>query len=180
MPDFTSISKFLSFVLRHKPESIDLKLDENGWADIDDFIAKANRHGQKLTRTLINEIVINNDKQRFVISEDGLYIRANQGHSINVDLQLKKVAPPDILYHGTATRFADSILKTGLNPKSRQYVHLSTDITTAIKVGQRHGKAIVFKITAQLMFNDDYEFYLSENQVWLTKQVPPKYLQQID
>lgn len=175
-----SKSKFLSLILRHKPETIGLKLDENGWANINELITKTNQKGQLLTHELLDKIVSDNDKQRFVISDDGLRIRANQGHSLQVDLKLEAKQPPDILYHGTATRFVSSILKMGLQAKSRQYVHLSSDIATAIKVGQRHGKTIVFQVFAQKMSNDAHLFYLSENLVWLTKKVPTDYLQQIN
>lgn len=178
MTSLASKSKFLSLVLRHKPETIDLQLDKNGWANIDELIAKANQKGQRLTRTLVDEIVTTNDKQRFAISDDGLFIRANQGHSIKIDLQLETRKPPETLYHGTATRFAASILKDGLIPKSRQHVHLSRDIATAIKVGQRHGKPIVFEVATGKMHNDGHLFYLSENNVWLTENVPLKYLRQ--
>ncbi len=178
MASLTSSSKFLSLVLRHKPETIGLTLDENGWANIDELIAKANRKGQRLTRTLVDEIVTTNDKQRFAISDDGLFIRANQGHSVKIDLQLEARQPPEILYHGTATRFAESILKNGLISKSRQHVHLSRDVATAIKVGQRHGKPTVFEVSTGKMHHDGHLFYLSENNVWLTENVPPEYLQQ--
>lgn len=171
-------SKFLSFVLRHKPEAIGLALDENGWADIDELINKGNTSGEasNLDKTLIQEVVDTSDKKRFIISDDGQRIRANQGHSINVDLQLKPVTPPEFLYHGTATRFLDSILKEGLKPQQRQHVHLSTDIDTATAVGQRYGKPVILTIKALLMHEQGFVFYRSENGVWLTEQVPHSYL----
>ncbi|NOQ35979.1 MAG: RNA 2'-phosphotransferase [Methylococcaceae bacterium] len=178
MKSLIQISKFLSLILRHQPETIGLKLDDNGWANIEELIAKTNQKGQRLNRKLLDEVVTTNDKQRFAISDDGLSIRANQGHSLQVDLKLVAKQPPEVLYHGTATRFVTSILETGLQAKSRQQVHLSSDIPTAIKVGKRHGKAIVFTVAAQQMYTDGYLFYLSENQVWLTEKVPSKYLQQ--
>ncbi|PSF05918.1 RNA 2'-phosphotransferase [Marinobacter fuscus] len=172
------VSKFLSFVLRHKPEAIGLELDTNGWANIDDLISKANASSEpiNLDRTLIQEVVDTSDKKRFIISDDGQNIRANQGHSINVDLQLKPVTPPEFLYHGTATRFLNSILQEGLKPQQRQYVHLSTDIETATAVGQRYGKPLILKIKALLMHEQGFVFYQSENGVWLTESVPSTYL----
>lgn len=171
-----SNSKFISLILRHQPEIIGLELDSQGWAWIDQLIAKANQHGKNLNHALISQIVQENDKQRFSLSEDGLKIRANQGHSLNVDLNLVEKQPPEILYHGTATRFLDSILAIGLKPQTRQHVHLSRDKITAVKVGQRHGKPAVLEIAALQMAHNGYPFYLSENQVWLTAKVPPNYI----
>lgn len=172
-------SKFLSFILRHNPDSIDLTLDENGWANINELINRINISGElkNLNRSLIEEVVDTSDKKRFIISDNGQNIRANQGHSINVNLQLKPVTPPEFLYHGTATRFLDSILQEGLNPQQRQYVHLSTDIETATAVGQRYGKPVILKIKALLMHEQGFVFYRSENGVWLTDSVPPSFLQ---
>lgn len=174
--DLNAISKFLSFILRHQPENIGLILEPQGWASVEDLIAKANQHGQHLSRNLIVQVVAQNDKQRFGLSADGLKIRANQGHSLSVDLALLEKQPPEILYHGTATRFLDSILIDGLKPQARQHVHLSQDKATAIKVGQRHGKPVVLEIAALQMMHNGYSFYLSENQVWLTERVPADYL----
>ncbi|CAA6821324.1 MAG: RNA:NAD 2'-phosphotransferase [uncultured Sulfurovum sp.] len=168
------ISKFLSFILRHSPESIDLKLDAYGWADIDMLIMKSKEI--KLTRALIEQVVELNDKQRFIIQGDK--IRANQGHSINIDLALKAVRPPDVLYHGTATRFLDAIMQEGLNKQKRQHVHLSEDIETATAVGKRHGKVVILKVNAKKMFDEGQEFYLSENGVWLTDKVVVGFLSQ--
>jgi putative RNA 2'-phosphotransferase len=153
-------------------------LDDQGWAYIDELINKAKQSGEVTTldRALIQEVVDTNDKKRFVISEDGQRIRAAQGHSIDVDLQLKPVKPPEFLYHGTATRFLNSILKEGLKPQQRQYVHLSKDIETATAVGQRYGKPLILKIKAQLMYEQGFTFYLSENGVWLTDSVPEAYI----
>ena len=172
-------SKFLSFVLRHKPESIGLTLDQNGWANIDELINKGNTSGESnnLDKALIQEVVDTSDKKRFIISDDKQCIRANQGHSINVDLQLKPVTPPELLYHGTATRFLDSILKEGLKPQQRQHVHLSTDIETATAVGQRYGKPVILTIKALFMHEQGFVFYQSDNGVWLTKQVSNQYIQ---
>jgi len=169
------ISKFLSLLLRHKPQSIGLKLDANGWADIDELIEKSKNI--KLNRALIDEVVAQNDKQRFIIENNR--IRANQGHSIDVDLEFKAIEPPNMLYHGTATRFLDSIMKTGLTKQNRQHVHLSQEIETAISVGKRHGKVALLEIDAQKMFEKGYEFYLSENGVWLTDSVPLEYIDEM-
>jgi putative RNA 2'-phosphotransferase len=172
-----SISKFLSLVLRHSPQTIHLNIDKNGWVNIDELIQNANKYKRMhLTVDLINTIVKTNDKQRFILSDDGKRIRANQGHSINIDLELEAKTPPDILYHGTASRFLDSIMKDGLKPMSRQHVHLSQTEETALKVGKRHGKPIVLFINAKNMFEDGYKFYLSENNVWLVNNVPAKYI----
>jgi len=172
--DIIKVSKFLSLILRHKPQTIGLKLDAHGWADIDEIILKSKNI--KLNREIIDEVVSKDNKQRFIIEDDK--IRANQGHSIEVDLELKAITPPDILYHGTATRFLESIMKTGLSKQNRQYVHLSKDIKTAIAVGKRHGKVIVLEVDSKRMIRDGYEFYLSENGVWLTKSVPVGYLRE--
>lgn len=171
-----SKSKFLSLVLRHKPEEIGLVLDQNGWASIDELIALANARGTNLSRPQIESIVKNNDKQRFALSEDGTKIRANQGHSIDIALGLAPQIPPERLYHGTATRFLESIREKGLHPASRQHVHLSSDLATAEKVGSRHGRPVVLTVESGQMARDGHLFYLSENGVWLTGNVPPKYL----
>lgn len=172
------ISKFLSLLLRHKPETIGLHLDEQGWADIDELIAKANANGNPLSREIITDIVASNDKQRFILSEDENRIRANQGHSINVNLGLSPITPPDILWHGTATRFLEPILAEGLKKMNRQHVHLSADLETASKVGIRHGKLAMLRVDASGMHADGYSFYRSENGVWLTDHVPPTYISQ--
>jgi putative RNA 2'-phosphotransferase len=174
--NLVSESKFLSLILRHKPETIGLTLDDNGWADLGELIEKAKIHHHFLSPEIIGEIVASSDKQRFAISADGLKIRANQGHSLKVDLHLTAQSPPDVLYHGTATRFLASILAIGVKPQSRQYVHLSKNAETAREVGQRHGKAIVLEVAAKQMAVDGYSFFLSENRVWLVEQVPPCYL----
>lgn len=174
------ISKFLSYVLRHKPESIDLKLDRNGYALVDELIKCAAENDKKFSREQLREVVATDDKQRFSFSEDGHRIRANQGHSIKVDLALEAIEPPEKLYHGTATRFLESIFQHGLQARSRQHIHLSQDMETAIKVGQRHGKPVVLEIEAQRMNEDGYQFYCSENGIWLTDKVPPQYFLAID
>ncbi len=171
-----AISKFLSLILRHQPETIELSLDAQGWASVDELIVKANQHGTRLNHDSLIDVVTNNDKQRFSLSDDGLKIRANQGHSLAVDLALIAQQPPEVLYHGTTTRFLDSILAVGLKPQQRQYVHLSDDKSTASKVGQRHGKSVILEIAATTMWQEGYTFYLSDNQVWLTANVPTDYL----
>ena len=168
------ISKYLSYILRHKPESINLILDNYGWANIDELIDKTNEFS--LTRKMIDEVVTSNDKQRFTIKKD--HIRANQGHSIAVDLELKVKKPNDVLYHGTATRFLDSILKLGILPQNREHVHLSHDKEIATTVAKRHGKPIILVIDALKMHQDNYKFFLSSNNVWLTDYIPLKYLRE--
>lgn len=171
------ISKFLSLVLRHQPQKIGLQLDAHGWADVDDLIERCGQHGQPLSRLFLEELVANNDKQRLAFSEDKRRIRASQGHSIDVDLALVPTRPPDLLFHGTASRFLDSIRATGLHSASRQHVHLSRDIITARKVGQRHGSPVTLTVLAGEMFHRGHLFYLSANGVWLTDLVPVKFLQ---
>lgn len=174
--NFVKVSKFLSLVLRHKPEEIGLVLDDNGWADVDELIQLANQRGRRLTRPLLEQVVAANDKQRFAFSSDGRRIRANQGHSIEVDLALPPAEPPEVLYHGTAERFIDSIRSQGLHSASRQHVHLSRDIATATKVGQRHGQPVVLVVRSGAMFAAGHNFMLSANGVWLTELVPVEYL----
>jgi putative RNA 2'-phosphotransferase len=171
--DLTRTSKSLSYVLRHNPKSIGLILDKQGWANVADLLSK-NKH---LTLELLKEVVAKDNKQRYSFNEDGTKIRANQGHSINVDLGLKAVEPPDILFHGTATRFLDSIMENGLVAGTRNHVHLSADNETAVKVGSRHGKPVVLKIKSGEMHKKGIQFYKSENGVWLTNNVPIQYIQ---
>ena len=174
--DLRVISKFLSLVLRHQPDIIGLSLDAQGWVNVEELIVQANQHGNKLNHANLLKVVAINDKQRFRLSDDGLKIRANQGHSLVVDLALTAKLPPEVLYHGTATSFLASILAEGLRPESRQQVHLSQNKATALKVGQRHGKSIILEVAAAMMQQQGYVFYLSDNQVWLTASVPAKYL----
>jgi putative RNA 2'-phosphotransferase len=172
-------SKFLSLVLRHKPEIINLNLDENGWTDVDELLTKSKRDShQGLTFEELEEIVKTNDKKRFIFNDDKTRIRANQGHSIDIDLALKPQQPPEFLYHGTAERNMDSILEKGIEKRNRQHVHLSQDKDTATKVGMRHGKPLILVIKTKEMFDDGLEFYLSENNVWLTNFVDAKYISQ--
>lgn len=171
-----STSKFLSYVLRHQPDAIGLKLDGEGWAEVSELIRLANSNGRNLTTELIEEVVRTNDKKRFAFSDDGARIRASQGHSVAIELGLTPVEPPDVLYHGTATRFLDSIKEKGLISGSRRHVHLSAELTTAVDVGQRHGKPTVLTINASEMHSLGHEFFISENGVWLTSAVPIEFI----
>ena len=175
-----NISKFLSLVLRHQPETIAITLDQNGWADVNDLIEKANNYGIKFDRETLNHIVATNPKKRFAFNDTLDKIRASQGHSVEIELGYTNQKPPEILFHGTAEKFVQSILDTGLEKGNRQQVHLSADVETAIKVGQRHGKPFVFKVVAEKMYNDNFEFFISDNGIWLTDNVPTKYLKQND
>lgn len=171
-----STSKYLSLILRHKPETIGISLDEHGWANVDELIAGISKT-HDLNMNILEEIVRTDNKQRYSFNEDKTLIRANQGHSIPVDVELKKVEPPEHLYHGTGEKYVNSIDQSGLIPKSRLYVHLSGDIETAINVGKRHGKPVVYQVSSDIMQKDGYEFFRSVNGVWLTKEVPVKYLE---
>ncbi len=175
-----SMSKFISLILRHHPEAAYIELDEHGWADVDKLIKGIKRTGKKMNMELLEEIVRTDNKQRYSFNEDKTRIRANQGHSISVDVGLKEQEPPVFLYHGTAVGFYQSIQEQGLKPMGRLYVHLSKDVETAVNVGKRHGKPIVLKIHSGDMYRDGQTFYLSENGVWLTKNVAPKYFEQIN
>ena len=170
-----SLSKFISLVLRHKPEVIGIKLDKNGWANVSDLIAGINKK-HRITMELLEDIVATDSKQRYSFNEDHTKIRANQGHSVNVDVELEEKMPPDILYHGTGGNAVGSIMYSGILPQKRLYVHLSTNAVTAWEVGARHGNPYVLKIDAKKMVEDGYKFYLSKNGVWMTKEVPPKYI----
>lgn len=174
--EITRTSKFLSLILRHNPAAIGLELDPNGWAKIDALLQGAAAQGRVISRELLDRVVRENSKRRYAISDDGTCIRANQGHSIEIDLQLQPQQPPPILYHGTAARFLESIRRSGLLPQSRQHVHLSTDHATAIKVGQRHGKPAILQVDAQRMEEQGSVFYLSANGVWLTNSVLPAFI----
>jgi putative RNA 2'-phosphotransferase len=175
--DLVKVSKFLSLVLRHQPDKIGLKLDEAGWVEVAELLAACTAHGFPITRLLLEEVVQTNDKKRFAFSEDGLKIRTSQGHSVEVELDYMPLAPPEILYHGTATRFLDSIKEQGLLKGQRHHVHLSANRETAIHVGSRHGVPVVLVITSGQMHSQGFLFYLSENGVWLTDHIPPAYIQ---
>lgn len=173
----TSLSKFISLILRHNPGVICIKLDENGWTNVKELIDKSKAKGKLFDFEDLKYIVKNNDKQRYSFNNDYTKIRANQGHSITVNLELAAQKPPEILYHGTAERNLASILKNGLLKQNRQHVHLSLDVETAIKVGKRHGKVVVLKIKSAEMHKAGIPFYLSKNKVWLTDFVDPVYIE---
>ncbi len=175
--DKKRISKFLSLVLRHKPEYIQISLDKNGWVNITELLEKSKIKNIYFSKEELIEIVKTNDKQRFALNENNTMIRANQGHSVkNVDLELLKIKPPTFLYHGTVESFIDSINAEGLLKKTRQHVHLSNDISTAKIVASRRGKPIVLTIKSEEMYMEGYTFFKSENNVWLTESVPPKFI----
>ncbi|MBE5861257.1 MAG: RNA 2'-phosphotransferase [Lachnospiraceae bacterium] len=171
----TEISKYVALILRHKPEEIGITLDEHGWANVEELIqgiAKTNPFNLEM----LEEIVATDNKQRYSFNEDHTLIRANQGHSIPVDVELEECVPQEVLYHGTGEKYTGSIDAQGLLPKSRLYVHLSHERETAVKVGQRHGKPVIYRVQSGDMHRDGFKFYKSVNGVWLTKEVPVKYL----
>jgi putative RNA 2'-phosphotransferase len=178
-PDpIVATSKLLSYVLRHRPDSIGLALDAHGWADVGELLARLAASGKPVGRALLERVVADNDKQRFAFNADRSRIRASQGHSIAVDLQLREAEPPPVLYHGTASRFLKAILAAGLRAGARHHVHLSADLQTARRVGARHGFPAVLLVDAARMRADGIPFYLSDNGVWLTGDIKPKYLSQ--
>ncbi len=166
------VSKLMSLILRHQPDVIGVKLDENGWLGVDELIQGINRKGINFDFEQLQVVVDQNDKKRFTFNDDQTKIRANQGHSVKVDVELKASTPPDVLFHGTVERFMDSIREMGLIPKSRLHVHLSADLETAQKVGGRRGKPVILKIDTKSMVENGHVFYRSKNGVWLTDQVP--------
>jgi putative RNA 2'-phosphotransferase len=170
------VSKYLSKHLRHSPERIGLVLQVGGWVEVDKLLAACNKNGFAISREELYFVVANNDKKRFSFDSTGQLMRANQGHSVEVDLQLEPKLPPSILYHGTGRQYVESILETGLLKMSRHHVHLSENIETATNVGARHGKPVVFIVNAVKMHEDGYVFYCSDNGVWLVDNVPPQYL----
>ncbi|QVK18163.1 RNA 2'-phosphotransferase [Mycoplasmatota bacterium] len=169
------LSKFISLILRHKPEIINIKLDDNGWADVEVLINGINKKDFNINMGILERIVETNNKQRFAFNDNKTKIRANQGHSIAVDVELEELIPPDILYHGTSKRFLENILKDGITKQNRNHVHLSANVDTALIVGKRHGNPIVLKINSKQMSNDGIKFYKSKNNVWLTDYVNSKY-----
>lgn len=177
MKDLKHISKFLSLVLRHKPEEIGIEMDPNGWVDVDELIEKCSKKGRKFSFETLEEVVETNDKKRFTFNDDFSKIRANQGHTVDVDLEFEAKEPLDFLYHGTVEKFIESIKATGLQKMSRLHVHLSKDLDTAVKVGSRRGKPIILKVRAAEMHKDGYAFYQSKNGVWLCDEVPAKYIE---
>ena len=176
--NLTRTSKYVSLLLRHKPEKAGIHLDQHGWAEVDELIKGVSKT-HMFNMEILEEIVRTDNKQRYSFNEDKTKIRANQGHSIPVDVELPEMEPPELLFHGTGEKYVSSILQQGLIPKSRLYVHLSKDIDTAVKVGKRHGKEVIFQVATGQMYRDGYKFYLSVNGVWLTKEVPVKYLQRL-
>ncbi|MBP0019231.1 MAG: RNA 2'-phosphotransferase [Cyanobacteria bacterium SBLK] len=173
------ISKYLSYHLRHRPDELGLELEVGGWVEVPRLLAACRQKKFSIQPVELEEVVRRNDKKRFSFNEDGSKIRANQGHSIEIDLQLEPQTPPDVLYHGTGHPAVPSILKEGLVKMSRHHVHLSGDRSTAKKVGQRHGKPVIFQIDTEAMQKAGYLFYLSANGVWLVDRVPPEYLTQL-
>ena len=171
-----NLGRYISLILRHKPDVIGISIDEHGWANVDELINGINNTNNYINMEILEEIVQTDTKQRYSFNEDKTLIRANQGHSILVDVELESVEPPEYLYHGTGKKYVESIDEQGLIPKSRLYVHLSKDEETAIKVGTRHGNPMVYIVQSGQMFRDGYEFFKSVNGVWLIKHVPTKYL----
>lgn len=165
-------------ILRHKPEAIGIELDEHGWANVDKLIEGVSKNNE-FNMEILEEIVATDEKGRYSFNEDKTLIRANQGHSVPVDVELEKSTPPDILYHGTGEKYEQSIDAEGLVPKSRLYVHLSNDYDTAVNVGSRHGKPVIYKVDCKRMVEDGIDFYLSANKIWLVKKVPVEYLEKI-
>lgn len=177
---FKKLSKFLSLILRHKPDTIGIKLDDSGWTDVDSLISKMNDYGISIDLETLILLVETNNKKRFAFNQNQTKIRANQGHSVNIELGYKAKMPPETLYHGTGNKSVKSILKKGIEKRKRHHVHLSLDIETALNVGRRHGKPVVFEILSKQMFEDGFEFFLSKNGVWLTDNVPVKYLRKFE
>lgn len=174
----TETSRFISLILRHKPEAIGISLDEHGWANVDELIVGISKT-QPFSMDMLEKIVNTDDKMRYSFNEDKTLIRANQGHSVPVDVELEEKAPPEYLFHGTGEKYVSSIDSQGLLPKSRLYVHLSDNTTTAEKVGKRHGKPVIYRVNSGEMQKNGYKFYLSVNGVWLTKTVPFCFLEKI-
>lgn len=170
------VSKYLSTHLRHQPERLGLTLEPGGWVEVDKLLRACAAHSFALTRAELDEVVARNDKRRFGFDETGTRIRANQGHSVEVDLGLEPAPPPDVLFHGTGERSVDAILRDGLTRRGRHHVHLSPDPGTATRVGARHGRPVVLEVSAGRMAADSHEFFVSDNGVWLTLDVPPRYL----
>ncbi len=175
MSKLDDLSKYISRILRHRPEDANVQLDEHGWANVEELLAGMNAAGKKIDRETLEEIVRTDKKQRYSFHEGGTLIRANQGHSIPVDVELERQEPPEFLYHGTALRFLDSIRQRGLLPMGRLYVHLSGDVETARVVGKRHGHPVILKVRSGDMHRDGQPFFRSQNGVWLAKMVDVGY-----
>ena len=178
--NLTNLGRYMSLILRHKPEVIGITLDNHGWAKVDELIDGIRHNNPGFDFDVLKEIVETDSKNRYSFNNDKTLIRCNQGHSIPVDVELEVKKPPKILYHGTGTKYVESINKIGLIPKSRLYVHLSSDIKTAKNVGKRHGDVCIYLINSEQMYKDGYSFYLSVNGVWLVKEVPVKYLKKYE
>ncbi len=174
--EFKDVGRYIALILRHKPEAIKIELDSHGWANVEELIRGVSKT-HPLTMEMLEKIVEVDDKQRFSFNKDKTLIRANQGHSISVDVELQETVPPKVLYHGTGEKYVASIDQSGLLPKSRLYVHLSETVETATKVGTRHGKPVIYMVDTERMIADGFKFYLSVNGVWLTKSVPLEYLE---
>lgn len=177
---YVKLSRFVSLILRHKPETIGLTLDNQGYVSIDELLQGINNSGRTINRFILNEIVSSDNKNRYSFNENNTMIRANQGHSIPVNLNLQELTPPEILYHGTVKKYYKSIIENGLIPKDRMYVHLSEDIETAIEVGSRRGKPVLLIVKAREMYNNGYVFYKSKNGIWLISEVDNKYIKRGD
>ena len=171
--------KFIACILRHKPSAAFIELDEHGWADVNELIEGVCKSGRQIDIQTLDEIVKSDSKHRFDFNESHTKIRANQGHSIKVDVEMQVLKPPETLFHGTAEKYIESIKRDGILKRSRNYVHLSKDVETAIEVGSRHGKVVVLKIDTGRMYADGFEFLISANGIWQTKQVPFKYVTEI-
>ena len=169
-------SRFLSLVLRHKPDTINIKLDKNGWVNVDELLAQLKKHNKEISMKDLRAVVMFNNKQRFAFNDNETQIRANQGHSVKIDLDLKPKRPPMKLYHGTVNKAIDGIRKSGLTKMNRHAVHLSEDIPTAVKVGSRRGEAIILEVNSGAMYADKYKFFQSKNGVWLVEEVPVNYI----
>lgn len=174
------ISKSFSYVLRHRPDTIGITLDEAGWVSVDELLHAFSQHGNQYTRALLEDVVSDNDKQRFEFSHDGTKIRARQGHSVKINLAYESATPPDVPYHGTVRHNLDSILEKGLHKAKRHHVHMSTNKETMVSVAQRHGKPVLLKIDAKQMHGAGHEFYVTGNDVWLTDFVPREFLSVMD
>ena len=174
-----NLSKFLAYILRHNPSAVGISLDERGWADVDELIKGINATGRSIDRDLLEQIVREDKKGRYSFNEDKSKIRANQGHSVSVEVEMDERVPPDILYHGTAKRFLESIKEHGILRRSRNFVHLSGDIKTAFVTGSRHGEPVVLAIGTKEMAAEGYRFYLSANGVWQSSDIPWKYVKRI-
>lgn len=175
--NLVKLGRYISLILRHHPEVIGIELDEHGWADVEQLIEGVAKNNQGFSMETLEEIVATNNKNRYSFNADKTKIRANQGHSIPVDVELEEKEPPEFLWHGTGEKYVVSIDEQGLISKNRLYVHLSNDIETAKNVGKRHGKVVIYKVRTGQMYQDGYRFYRSVNGVWLTKHVPVQYLE---